>query len=135
MTLKITDDTGVLDHDLQELAQRRFHFALSRFDSRIESVTVTVQQLGAASFQAANPIQQYRLDVLVRLSRSEDVFVAAEHCELSSCIVHAANMTGRAVSRSIDVAQKRKGAPPVSLAGTGSLVKPLASDRIGARAR
>ena len=96
---------------------------------------ITIPQLGLASFQSANPPQQHRCHVAVKLSRASDVSKAVEDGELSSCIVHAANITGRAVSRAIELAQNSRSGPRTSFAGGGPFKTSLTRKSIGGRVR
>jgi len=114
MSLKINDHGKTLDDETRQFTQRRFQFALSRFDSRISEAAVTVHQTNIPG----KPIR-HECRVSVDLKRATEVLVTENHTDFQKCIARAAERTGRAVGRAIERSWDSASPEPASLyAGT-----------------
>ena len=101
MKLSIVDRSGFLSDDLHVLTERRLLFALSRFDSSIQRVSVV--------FSDANGhrggIDKCCL-ITVKLRRSADVIITDQDSHVASCITRSTARVGRAVNRAVERAQQ-----------------------------
>jgi hypothetical protein len=97
MSFSITDRGDLLSDELRQHLERRFLFALSRYDSRVIQTQVVIGQDEVGGGKAAN-----RCQVDVELQRASRVSVSEGNTDLRECISRAAERTGRAVGRSID---------------------------------
>lgn len=104
MLFSITDGGGLLSDELQQHTERRILFALSRYDSRVVQAEVIVARESVANSDVANTCQ-----VTVELKRASLVSITARDADLARCISRAAERTGRAVGRSIDIAGRGDG--------------------------
>ncbi|KAA1259593.1 hypothetical protein LF1_21270 [Rubripirellula obstinata] len=103
MSLSINDSSGLLDSDMRLFTERRFQFALSRFDSRIDGVEVTVTRTGKGQRAGKGQgIDQHECSVAIDIRRSEKVSLIEIDTDLKKCVVRAAERSGRAVGRSVE---------------------------------
>ncbi len=98
MSISITDRSKLLDDELRQMAERRLRFALSRFDSRIARVQMTV-------FEEHGPrgSLEKACRVFVTLHRADDVMVAGRDADMADCIARTTDRVGRAVARAIEM--------------------------------
>ena len=92
----------MLSAELRELTERRLLFALSRFDSRIQRISVV--------FTDANGPRggvDKSCCITVTLRRAADVVITDQDAEATACISRAAARTGRSVSRAIEQMHSR----------------------------
>lgn len=101
MRISIDDRQGKLTEEAQELADRRLRFALSRFDSRIERLSMVI-----ADVNGPRGGNDKLCTVTVALRGLPDVRVTAEHSSVEAAIGHAADRAGRAVTRAIERQQE-----------------------------
>lgn len=97
MSLSINDSKSLLDGEMRLFTERRFQFALSRFDSRIDGVEVTVTRA-----ERGREIEQHECSVAIDIRRSEKVSLIETDTDLKKCVGRAAQRSGRAVGRSIE---------------------------------
>ena len=101
MQISITDRQDNLTSEARELAERRLLFALSRFDSKIERVSMVVADANGPRGGVDKSCR-----VRVKLRRLEDVSVSSEHAHVEASITLAADRAGRAVARAIERSQQ-----------------------------
>jgi hypothetical protein len=99
MSLTITDPDGLMNPELERWAERRFRFALSRFDDRISRIDISV-----SIEPTADGVQQTACRVRVSLRRADDVEVTDRDTDIASCISRAAQRAGRTVLRLVEFA-------------------------------
>ena len=97
MEIVITDRHECLNDQSREFIQRRVAFALSRFASRIQRVTLTVADVNGPKGGVDKQCK-----VHVKLLRAADVMITNQDADLKSCISNALDRTGRTVARAID---------------------------------
>jgi len=97
MQISIVDRQDNLTSETRELAERRLLFALSRFDSKIERVSMVI-----ADVNGPRGGIDKSCSVTVKLRRLPDVRVSSEHTGVEAAIGHAADRVGRAVARAIE---------------------------------
>jgi hypothetical protein len=97
MSVSITDHSGMLNEAIQRHAERRFLFALSRFDSRIKDLQIELTVEKSSQGRA-----EFCCHVNVDLLRATEVRLSESAGEPIQCITRAADKAGRAVKRSID---------------------------------
>ncbi len=116
MSISLTDPAGLLDVDHRLLLERRFLFALSRYESRIirTEIAFTSDESASESKSASESIG-IQCHVTVELQRASLVSLTEKHSDLTKCISRVADRTSRAVSRSIDNAIQREGSHRSSL--------------------
>jgi hypothetical protein len=96
MLINISDRAELLDSQSRQLVERRLLFALSRFDSRIQQIDLT---LNDENGPRGGIDKSCRL--LVVLHRAADVVITDRDSDVISCISRVAGRAGRAVSRGI----------------------------------
>lgn len=101
MTILINDRSGLMDRSQQELAERRLHFALSRFDSRISRLELVVEDENGPRGGVDKAIR-----LLVKLKRASDVVISDRDSDLITCISRVAERAARSVTRSIERSQQ-----------------------------
>ncbi|MEO1618192.1 MAG: HPF/RaiA family ribosome-associated protein [Planctomycetota bacterium] len=97
MLITITDRDDLLDGALQELAERRLRFALSRFDNRVSRLELVV---GDENGPRGGVDKSCRLTV--RLKRARDVVITDKDESMAACISRVAERAARSVARAID---------------------------------
>lgn len=98
MTLSISDPQNLLDEASRGLTERRFLFALARYDSRISEAEISFSKSTSGSKSAT------QCDVAVVLRHASDVVLTETNAEMTKCISRASERTSRAIGRSIDKA-------------------------------
>lgn len=101
MSLSIIDHDDLLDDELRRLAERRLLFALSRFDSRIARLELTVTA-GRDSGGADHKVCR----ITVTLLRMDKVVISDTDSDLPQCLSRAAEKAGRAVARAVERSQQ-----------------------------
>ena len=97
MHLTITDRSGSLTAAQQDLIQRRVHFALSRFDTRLRRVVVVICDENGPRGELDTTCV-----ITARLQRLGEVIVSETSEDTSVSISRAAERIGRAVQRRIE---------------------------------
>ncbi len=105
MRLTIVDRARVLDDSVKELIRRRLLFALSRFEARIQHVSVAVEDVNGPRGGVDKACR-----IAVRLQPGGDILVTDESRDVRVCVSRAADRIGRAVRREIEKRQ-RNGRP------------------------
>jgi ribosome-associated translation inhibitor RaiA len=96
MRISILDRQRTLSRQTREFAKRRLLFALSRFDSKIDHVSLAVTDVTGP---------RGRVDKLCQVTvkmRLADIRVSSEAAELEGSIARAADRARRAVSRAVE---------------------------------
>lgn len=101
MQLSIIRRKDNLDASTRKFAERRFLFALSRFASRIDHVSVVVDDINGPR---GGVDQSCR--VSVKLGRLGTVTVTTTDAEVGPTLARAADRVGRAVARRIEKDQQ-----------------------------
>lgn len=96
MKLSIVDRDKCLKARGRELARRRLFFALSRFDSKIDEVTLTVRDLNGPK----GGIDK-RCQLKIKLRYGDDVILTNLDASLEACISRLADRAGRTIARRI----------------------------------
>ena len=94
MKIEVVDRGNCLDDASTSFADRRLHFALSRFDSKIGSVILTVEDTNGPR----GGIDK-RCQVLIRMKRGKDVVISDTDHDVESCLARVADRAGRTVAR------------------------------------
>ena len=97
MRISIIDRQGNLTSDIRDLAERRLLFALSRFASKIEGVSLVI-----SDWNGPRGGVDKQCSVTVELRRLPAVCVSSEHAELEASIARAADRAGRSVARAVE---------------------------------
>ena len=100
MSVAIVDRSGVLSAELREFTERRLLFALSRFDAKIQRVSVL---LADANGPRGGVDKSCRITVTLR--RANEVTITDQDADVTACIARAAERAGRAVGRAIERAR------------------------------
>lgn len=106
MQISILDRHDNLTEAIRGLAERRLLFALSRFDSKVERVSVVL-----ADVNGPRGGIDKSCSVTVKLRRLDDVHVSSEHADVEAAIRYAAGRIGRAVARAIEREASRSASP------------------------
>lgn len=101
MQLSIVDRRDHMSEQEREFARRRLLFALSRFDTKIDRVSLVVSDVNGPRGGIDKACR-----VTVKLRRSGGVNVKCEHAEMNACVARAAERAGRAVARAIAKTQQ-----------------------------
>jgi putative sigma-54 modulation protein len=108
MSVSITDRSDLLTNELRLLAERRFLFALSRFESRLNKVDLVVTDENGPRGGIDKTCQ-----VWVTLHGAGEVVVNDRDSDLAKCISRVAERAGRAVARAIEKSQRLDRSRPV----------------------
>ncbi len=109
MQVEVVDQSQRLTAATQDVLERRLHFALARFDSRLEQVELAV------NVQPAGPRGerwQCRLTVQVR---GHEIMVSDQDERVTACVARAADRMARAVARNIARSHPADGRRPLTL--------------------
>lgn len=101
MRISIVDRQGKRTEGIHELANRRLLFALSRFDSKVERVSMVV-----ADVNGPRGGSDKLCEVTVKLRGLPAVRVSSEDSGVEAAIGHAADRTARAVARALERQQR-----------------------------
>jgi hypothetical protein len=101
MQISILDRQGNLPAEVHELAERRLLFALARFDSKINRVTMVLKDVDGPRGEVDKSCQ-----VTVSLRHLAEVRVSHAEANLKSSIARTADRVGRAVARAIEGSQR-----------------------------
>ena len=101
MQLSIIDQNDSLNASMREFAERRLRFALSRFSSKIELVTVVVRDLNGPR----GGVDKF-CRITVKMRRLASVRITSLHGELEACLARAADRAGRSVARAVERSQQ-----------------------------
>jgi len=109
MTVKYTDRKGLLNSRLKRLCDRRMKYALSRFQPRIQSIELSVEDLNG-------PRGGIDKSCRLRIVHEQGlVIVNQKHADLAACISRiadkAARVLARTVSRSLRFKRERFSGP------------------------
>lgn len=108
MLISITDRSDLLDESLQELAERRIRFALSRFDSRVSRIELVV----ADENGPRGGVDKF-CRLTVRLKRAREVVIKDRDESIGACISRVAERAARSVAREIERQQSFDRSRPV----------------------
>lgn len=103
MSLSVVDRNDTLTDELRDLLDRRLHYALSRFDSRIRRTTAVVEDANGPRGGVDKLCR-----VTVKLNRATDVVIREQDADITKCINRAADRVGRAVARAIERSQHKQ---------------------------
>ena len=108
MSLSIVDRSGFLSDDLHLLTERRLLFALSRFGSKVQRVSVVFSDTNGHRGGVDKACC-----ITVKLRRAADVIITDEDADVAACIMRSVARVGRAVARTIERTQEldRTGRP------------------------
>lgn len=101
MKLSIVDRGGFLSDDLKELTERRLLFALSRFDSRIQGVSVVFSDLNGPRGGIDKSCS-----ITVNLRNISDIIITDQDADAAACVGRAAARVGRSVARAVERTQQ-----------------------------
>lgn len=112
MRVRVEQQGRPLSRSLRDEVENRLHFALARFDSRVERVSVTLSQEPGVRGQLETTCQ-----VVVKLRRAAEVRIVRQDADPRACVARAVERAGRAVQRAIDLHAyyARLGPPPSTL--------------------
>jgi len=99
MTLSIIAPDGLLSDDQHRHVERRFLFALSRYDSRISAAEVAFKPSTTPGKESWSECQ-----VTITLRNASDVLLSEQTTDLTKDISRIAERASRSVGRSIDKA-------------------------------
>ncbi|MEQ8210529.1 MAG: hypothetical protein RH917_11930 [Lacipirellulaceae bacterium] len=97
MKLSITDRNDCLDSNSREYAKRRLLFALSRFDNKLDFVSLVVSDINGPKGGVDKHCK-----LRVKIKRESEIVVSDEDSDLLTCIARVSERAGRSVSRAID---------------------------------
>lgn len=97
MNISTVDRGCCLTPDGSALANRRLLFALSRFDSKIDQVVLTLRDLNGPK----GGIDK-ECSVRLKLYRGEDIVVTDRDESVEACVSRAADRAARTLSRRIE---------------------------------
>ncbi len=100
MAISIVDRDHLLSRDLREFAERRLLFALSRFDDRIQRLSVVFADANGPRGDVDKSCR-----ITVKLRRGNELTVTDQDPDVAICLARAAERMGRAVARAIDRTQ------------------------------
>ena len=102
MLISVTDEGGLLDSKTREMAERRLLFALSRYDSIISRVEMSIS--GDHTSGTADPSGGHAkvCRVLVTFSRRDELKASDRDDDLAQCISRVADRVGREVGRAVE---------------------------------
>ena len=112
MKLSIVDRDKCLTPSIRELAKRRLFFALSRFDSKIDDVTLTVRDLNGPKGGVDK-----RCQLRIKLRYGDSVILTNLDSTLEACISHLADRAGRTIARRVSRFQDSFRRPRLSNVG------------------
>ena len=101
MRISILDRQKGLSQETREFARRRLLFALSRFDSKIDRVSITITDINGPR----GGIDKSCL-VAVEMRKLANLRVSCEDTDLETSIARAADRARRAVSRAVERSQQ-----------------------------
>jgi len=104
MFVAIVDPSDLLNDQYKAFTERRFLFALSRFDSRIRQASVTFS--GPQVTDKLLTSAGFMCKVTIVLKGANDVSLVESDEDLDQCISRAAQRSGRWVRRAIANAQQ-----------------------------
>ena len=112
MKLSIVDRDKCLQARTRQLARRRLFFALSRFDSKIDEVTLTVRDLNGPK----GGIDK-RCQLRIKLRYGDDVILTNLESNVEACVSRLADRAGRTIARRISRFQDTYRRPRFSSVG------------------
>ncbi|MCO6458723.1 MAG: hypothetical protein J5I93_25735 [Pirellulaceae bacterium] len=98
MRVRVEQRGCLLDGSGRDELENRLHFALARFASRVERVSVKVTQTPGVRGQLETTCR-----IVVKLRRAAEVRIAQQDADPRVCVARAAERAGRAVQRAIDL--------------------------------
>lgn len=101
MLISMTDRSDLLSPEMREVVERRFAFALSRFDSRITNVDFVVRDENGPRGGVDKGCR-----VSISLKRAPEVVITDKDADLATCVSRVAERAGRAVARTIQRTQQ-----------------------------
>lgn len=97
MKVSLSDRNGLMDESIRTWAERRLHFALSRFSPRISKIQATVTDESGPHGKQVRTIR-----LMVSLRHAEDVVITGSDSKLNACFASVADRAARSVKRAID---------------------------------
>lgn len=94
MNTQIVDRDNCLNATSTSFADRRLLFALSRFDSKIISVVLTVTDTNGPRGGIDKKCQ-----LLIKMGRGQDIVISGTDHDLKTCLSRVADRAGRTVAR------------------------------------
>lgn len=96
MKLSIIDRNCEMSDETREFAERRFLFALSRFDSKIARVSIVVTDTNGPRGGIDKVCQ-----VVIKTRRLGEIYVTGEDSQIEACVARTADRAARSVARAI----------------------------------
>lgn len=97
MSLTITDRNNVLADASREFVERRLQFALSRFGTKVRSISVILSDENGPRGGVDKVCR-----IIVKIYRARDVIVTDQDVDIKASVSRAVDRVGRAVARSIE---------------------------------
>lgn len=97
MLTRIIDRDNCLTPELTLYAERRLLFALSRFDSKILSIVLKVEDTNGPRGGVDKKCQ-----LRIKLRRCQEIIVSDTNDDLEKCLSRLADRAGRTVSRQLN---------------------------------
>jgi len=114
MTVSITDRDQLLTNEMRQFAERRLFFALSRFESKIETVSLLITDENGPRGGIDKLCK-----LVIRLRHLNEIVISDKDANVSACVARLAQRAGRAVSRSVDRSQRFQRHAPQSAEPSG----------------
>jgi len=97
MEIQTVDRGDLLDAQVATFAQRRLLFALSRFDTKIDSVVITVNDLNGPKGGIDKECQ-----IRINMHRGQEIIITDVDEDVQVSIARAADRAGRTVARRLE---------------------------------
>lgn len=102
MKLKFTDPDGLLSENNVEFVRRRLLFALSRFDSKVDTAVITVRDCNGPR----GGIDKH-CSLRVILRSGQELFVSDQDETVEQCLARVSERMGRTIARQLERQQDR----------------------------
>lgn len=97
MEIHTVDRGDLVDVEVATFAQRRLLFALSRFDTKIDNVVLTVNDINGPKGGIDKECQ-----IHIKMHRGQEIIITDVDEDVKACIARAADRAGRTVSRRLE---------------------------------
>ncbi|MEZ6073654.1 MAG: HPF/RaiA family ribosome-associated protein [Pirellulales bacterium] len=96
MNVKIVDRNATLSGDLEQLAERRVQFALSRFEAKTQSVLLVLEDVNGPRGGSDKSCR-----VVVRMKAGDTVVIRHQGADVASCLTRAIDRASRTLARNL----------------------------------